>query len=145
MLDAFEDDDEWLKTDDDSDEEEEGVDEIGDLLSVTSSVPTTRNSITDEQTAASVLRQKEAQRIFSSTLVLIGMFIIAVVISSVAVSGFATQQENEVFEDQVSDRAYELIISLGILRDGIFHQTQLDHGGVDGKMYAFPNSLRFSV
>jgi hypothetical protein len=75
-----------------SDEEESQV----------SSVPTTVPSVMDERTAASILAQKESQRVLFSKLMLIGVFVVVSIFVSVAVYGFAKSEEQGDVKEEVS-------------------------------------------
>lgn len=92
-----EDEDEWIEREDDDDED------VADILSEVSSVPTTVASATDERVAAASLRaQREANRIFSAGLMVIAAFVVVAVILSVSIYGYATKEENEHIHELVS-------------------------------------------
>jgi hypothetical protein len=77
---------------------------VDDEDSQVSSVPTTVQSNTDEMAAASILAaQKESHQVFLSKLTGIGLFFLVAIVLSVAVYGFATGQEEEDFQKEVSD------------------------------------------
>jgi hypothetical protein len=75
-----------------SDEEESQV----------SSVPTTVPSVMDERTVASMLAQKESQRVISFKWMMTGVFVVVSIFVSVAIYGFAKSEEQEDVKEEVS-------------------------------------------